>query len=191
MAIDRAEMVLQAIREASKEDFLPIIDYSAPGKGQLLEELVRKKKPKRALEIGTLVGYSAIKIIRNLRANGELVTMEVDPANAKTAQRNLEKAGMEGKATVVEGDAIGNIPKLEGKFDFVFIDATKEDYLNYLLILEKQGLLGKKATILADNVKMFKAEMSDYLDYVRNSGRYKSSYHDFGEDAMEVSESVQ
>src|SRR3989338_133440 len=142
MAIDRAEMVLQAIREASKEDFLPIIDYSSPGKGQLLEELVRKKKPKRALEIGTLVGYSAIKIIRNLRANGELVTMEVDPANAKTAQRNLEKAGMEGKATVVEGDAIGNIPKLTGKFDFVFIDAAKEDYLNYLLLLEKHGLLG-------------------------------------------------
>lgn len=190
MAIHKAEIVLQAIREASKEEFLPIIDYSAPGKGQLLEELIRKKKPKRVLEIGTLVGYSAIKIIRNLRANSELVTIEIDPAHARTALQNIKKAGMEGKATIVIGNALSEIPKLSGKFDFVFIDAAKEDYIDYLLLLEKHGLLGEKATILADNVKMFQSEVKDYLDYVRNSGRYKSSYHDFSDDAMEVSERI-
>ena len=184
----KAEAVLQAIRDAAKENFLPIIDYSAGGKGEFLEELVRKKKPRMVLEIGTLVGYSAIKIIRNLPKDSKLVTLEVNPASASVAKQNLKRAEMDGKATIVVGSALQTIPKLKGKFDFVFIDASKEDYINYLLLLEKHRLLDKKATILADNVKMFKAEVADYLEYVRTTGGYKSSYHDFGEDAMEVSE---
>ena len=184
----KAEAVIQAIRDAAKENFLPIIDYSAKGKGDFLEELVRKKKPKMVLEIGTLVGYSAIKIIRNLPKDGRLVTLEINAASASVARQNLKRAEMDKHATVIVGNALRTIPTLKGKFDFVFIDATKEDYLNYLLLLEKHKLLDKKATILADNVKMFKSEVADYLEYVRTTGGYKSSYHDFGEDAMEVSE---
>ena len=188
MVFDKAESVLQAIRDAAKENFLPIIDYSAAGKGKFLEELVKKKKPKRVLEIGALVGYSAIKIIRNQPKDGEFVTLEINTANAKVTKQNLKQAEMDKHAKVIVGNALQTIPTLKGKFDFVFIDATKEDYLNYLLLLEKHKLLGKKATILADNVKMFKAEVTDYLDYVRNTGGYKSTYCDFGDDAMEVSE---
>ncbi len=187
---EKAEAVLQAIRDAAKENFLPIIDYSADGKGDFLEALVKKKKPKSALEIGALIGYSAIKTIRNLPKDGKLVTLERDAANAKVTAQNLKKAGMDKQATVVVGNALSTIPKLKGKFDFVFIDAAKEDYINYLLLLEKHGLLAKNATILADNVKVFKAEVSGYLDYVRNTGRYKSKYHDFGDDAMELSKRV-
>ena len=187
-SVSKAETVLQAIRDAAKENFLPIIDYSAEGNGDFLEELVRKKKPRMVLEIGTLVGYSAIKIIRNLPNDGKLVTLEVNPASASVARENLKRAEMDSKATIVVGSALQTIPKLKDRFDFVFIDAAKEDYLNYLLLLEKHKLLDKKATILADNVKMFKSEVADYLEYVRTTGGYKSSYHDFGEDAMEVSE---
>lgn len=185
---DKAETVLHAIREAAREDFLPIIDYSGSGKGDFLEELVRKKKPRKVLEIGALVGYSAIKIIRNLPKDGKLATIEIDPDIAKVAKQNLKLAGMEDKATVIVGNALKEIPKLKDKFDFVFIDAAKDLYLEYLLLLEKHDLLDKKATLLADNVKMFKADVEDYLEYVRKSGRYESSYHDFGDDGMEASE---
>lgn len=83
-----------------------------------------------------------------------------------------------------------SIPKLTGKFDFVFIDAAKEQYLDYLLSLENNGLLSKKAVIFADNAKMFKVEMAGYLDYVRNSKSYKSKYYDFGNDGVEVSQKL-
>lgn len=190
-AANRAEAVLQRIREEAKKRFLPIIDYfSEGGKGELLERAVKKKKPKRVLEIGTLVGYSAIKIIRNLPLSGKLVTLEIDPKTAAVAKKNLEEAGMADKAEIVVGPALKTIPQLKGKFDLAFIDAAKDEYLDYLLLLEKNGLLEKKAVIVADNVKVFKEAVANYLSYVRHSGKYRSKYHDFGSDGVEVSERI-
>ncbi|MBI2143015.1 class I SAM-dependent methyltransferase [Candidatus Woesearchaeota archaeon] len=189
--MDKAEAVLEKIREQASKRFLPIIDaFGEGGKGGLLEKEVGKKKPKRVLEIGTLVGYSAIKIIRNLPPSGKLVTLEIDPQTAAIAWKNLAEAGVEKRVTIVLGPALRSIPKLTGKFDFVFIDAAKEQYLDYLLSLENNGLLSKKAVIFADNAKMFKVEMAGYLDYVRNSKSYKSKYYDFGNDGVEVSQKL-
>jgi predicted O-methyltransferase YrrM len=67
----------------------------------------------------------------------------------------------------------------------LFIDAVKEDYLKYLRLVEP--LLSSKAVVVADNVKRFAEAVHPYLDYVRNSGNYESSYHEVGDDAVEVS----
>lgn len=186
-ATKKADIVLREIEEAAETQFLPIIGKV---KGELLERAVRKRKPKCALEIGTLVGYSAIRIIRNLPPKGRLVTLELNPSTAAVAEKNLKAAGMANNAEIVVGLALKTIPKLEGKFDFVFIDAAKNEYLDYLLLLEKKDLMQKRAVIVADNVKMFRQDVANYLDYVRKSGKYKSSYHDFGGDAVEVSEKL-
>lgn len=190
---DKAEKVLRRIMEEAKNRFLPIIDYFGDGsKGALLEKVVKRKKPRLALEIGTLVGYSAIKIIRNMPKSGKLITLEIDSQIAAVARRNLEEAGVAERAEAVVGPALETIPKLagKGKFDFVFIDAAKDEYFDYLRLLEKYGLLNKKAVVVADNVKMFRAAVSNYLDHVRSSGKYSSEYYDFSEDGVEVSEKL-
>jgi predicted O-methyltransferase YrrM len=86
----------------------------------------------------------------------------------------------------VVGDALRAIPLLPGRFDLVFIDARKEDYLDYLRQLEPK--LGPGAVVIADNTGVFRRDVTPYLEYVRDpSGSWESREYDFGDDAMEVS----
>ena len=151
-----------------------------------MESLIKKHQPQRVLEIGTLVGYSAILMARNLK-EGKITCLEISPQNAQEAQSNINEAGFLDKVKIVVGDALRRIPGLQEKFDFIFIDAEKKEYLAYLQALEKNGNLKKGSVILADNAKIFANEMKDYLHYVRTSPQYKSSYHDFVDDGMELS----
>jgi len=75
---------------------------------------------------------------------------------------------------VINGDALEIIPRLKSKFNMIFLDATKSEYLKYLQLIEKYSLLNKRAVVVADNVLIYENEMKDYLDYVRNSGKYIS-----------------
>jgi predicted O-methyltransferase YrrM len=86
---------------------------------------------------------------------------------------------------VVAGDALRVIPLLPGRFDFAFVDAEKEDYLDYLRQLEPKLVPG--AVIVADNTGIARREVGPFLDYVRSGGRYDSRAYDFKDDAMEVS----
>jgi predicted O-methyltransferase YrrM len=146
-----------------KKEFVPSI---GPVKAKIIANIVKKHKPKRILEIGTLYGYSAI-LMANLLDDaadsvGSVVTIEIDKTVAKTAGKNMEDSG----------DALEVIPKLRGKFDLLFIDAAKEEYLGYLKRAEKY--LAKGAVVVADNVGISENQMLDFLEYVRNQGRYKS-----------------
>jgi len=86
----------------------------------------------------------------------------------------------------VVGDALRAIPILPGRFDFVLIDAVKEDYLDYLRQLEPKLAAG--AVIVADNTGVYRRDVKPYLDYVRDpGGRYTSREYEFGDDAMEIS----
>ena len=179
----KADVVLKEIEKQTEKKFMPILSYLVPKKKKFMEELVKKHKPKRTLEIGTLVGYSSILIAKNTR--GKIITIEINPNIAKEAEKNIAKAGFSKRIKIINGNAIAVIPKLKGKFDFVFIDAAKDEYFQYLLSVEKK--LNKKAVIVADNTKIFEDTMKDYLDYVRYSGRYENTAYDFGSDGMEVS----
>src|SRR6187551_2596922 len=97
--------------------------------GRFLRLMVASSGAKRALEIGGASGYSAIWIGMGLRSTGgKLVTIEYEAARAKELEENIRKAGLSDIVTVVSGDAFAQIPRLEGTFDFVFLDAWKRDY---------------------------------------------------------------
>jgi predicted O-methyltransferase YrrM len=119
----------------------------SPLQGALLELLARAIGARRILEIGTLAGYSTIWLARALPPDGRLVTLEVDPGYAAVARENL--AGLAG-VDVVTGPALETLPRLDGPFDLVFIDADKRsnpEYLRHALRLARPGTL-----IVADNV---------------------------------------
>ena len=176
------DAVLREIEKLSKGVFLPII---GPVKGKHLVDAVRRFNVKDVLEVGTLIGYSAILIASNIPPEGKVVTVEMNPNSARLAKENISKAGLANKIEVHVGNALTVIPRVNGKFDMVFLDATKDEYLEYLKLAENK--LEKGGVVFADNVKMFAQAMRDYLDYVRNSGRYRSEYVDVGFDGVEIS----
>ncbi len=161
--------------------FLPIV---GPVKGALLEKLVKENKPNIVLEIGALVGYSAILMAKNM-TEGKIVSLEIDERAAEVARQNIERAGLSDRVEIIVGDAKETIKGLKETFDMIFIDAAKEEYFQYLKLAEKN--MRKGTVIVADNAKVFADEMKDYLNYVRNSGNYDSKFYDFGSDGVEVS----
>ena len=198
--------VLSEIEETAKKKSLPSI---GPLKGEIIGNLIRKYKLKRILEIGTLHGYSAILMANfilnvkkeddndNINTETIITCLEIDQQLANIAKKNIEKAGLSDRIEVITGDALKIIPTLNNKyyrFDFVFIDAVKNQYLSYLKLVEENSLLNKKSIVVADNVLIYENEMKDYLDYVRNSGKYNSYTTDttleftkIVKDALEVS----
>lgn len=128
--MSKAEKILSEIENKIKKgEFLPII---GPDRGRILVKVIRKVKPKRVLEIGTFIGYSAILMGKELGSDAQLITIEIDPRAAKMAEDNIKRAEISPKVEVLVGDALELIPKLEGEFDLVFIDADKQQYLDYL-----------------------------------------------------------
>jgi len=154
-------------------------------KGRVIRRLVERHEPARAIEIGSLFGYSAILVAGAMRPAGRLTAIERNEYLAKFARRNAEVAGLGRKVKVVAGDALRVIPLLSGRFDFALIDAVKEDYLDYLRQLEPKLVPG--AVVVADNTGVYRRAVQPYLDHVRAGGRYASREHRFGDDAMEVS----
>lgn len=154
-------------------------------KGHLIRRLIDRHRPTRAVEIGSLLGYSAILIAGSLPPRGRLTCLETSDYLARMTKHNAEAAGIGRKVKVIQGDALRMLPLLPGRFDFVFIDAAKEDYLDYLRSLEPKLVAG--AVVVADNTGVFRKDVAPYLDHVRHSPDYTSREYEFGDDAMEVS----
>jgi len=171
-SMDPAEAVLREIEQYGRRSFIPII---GPKKGKILVDAILEHRPKAVLEIGTFIGYSAILMAKHLPEGARITTIEIDPRTAEDARRNIERAGLSHMITLLVGDAKALIPSLPGPFDLVFIDAAKEQYRIYLKMVEDKLHAG--SVLVADNAGIFAKEMSDYLNYVRHSGRYRSTYH--------------
>jgi len=178
----KADDVLRRIENDVWRRWYPII---GPRKGRVLADLVRRNRPKRILEVGTLIGYSAITMCKELGFDAEMVTIEIDDQEAEIARRNIEEAEIKPEVKVIAGDALEIIPRLEGEFDMVFIDAAKNEYLDYLRLVEDK--IHEGSLIIADNVGPRAYATGDYLGYVRRSGRYESRFVPVGGDGMEVS----
>ncbi|MEM2126116.1 MAG: O-methyltransferase [Candidatus Methanosuratincola sp.] len=123
---------LRLAREDSVRKGLPAISVK-PEEGRFLQFLVRACGARKALEIGTLGGYSGIWIARGLAPGGKLITLEKDPYHAQVAREHFASAGVEDLVEVRVGDAHQQLTELvaEAPFDFVFIDAEKEGYNAY------------------------------------------------------------
>lgn len=180
--VSRADRVLREIELASEKEFLPIVGHD---RGRVLVQVLRRTRPKRVLEVGTLVGYSAILMAKNLDSDARLVTIEIDIEEAEIAKKNIVQTNLAHIIQVIVGDAKQVIPRLRGKFDFVFIDAEKTEYLDYLKAVESH--LHKGSVVVADNAGRFAKEMKKYLTYVRSSERYESRYKHIGDDGLEIS----
>jgi predicted O-methyltransferase YrrM len=179
----RARRMLALMDRATSLWHIPTIGRA---KGRIVRRLIERHRPTRAVELGALLGYSAILIAAALPPRGRLVCVEMNPFLAELVRGNVAEAGLGRKVKVIAGDALRAIPLLPGRFDFALIDAAKEDYLDYLRQLEPKLVAG--AIVVADNTgPAFRREVAPYLEYVRGDGRYASRAHDVGDDALEVS----
>jgi predicted O-methyltransferase YrrM len=154
--------------------------------GAFLRNQVVKVKAKHALEIGTSNGYSSIWIALGLRqTGGHLTTLEIDSARARLAQENFRAAGVESLITLRHGDALEEIPKLQGPFELVFIDAWKQDNIRYLeMVLPKVPPGG---VIVAHNVTNERSLMEDFIERITTDPQLKTTFVDPGPGGFSVS----
>lgn len=157
----------------------------APAEGEFLSNLARKANAKRALEIGTSNGYSGIWIALGLReTGGRLITLEIDRGRHGLALKNFRAAGVDGMIEARLGDALKEILKLDGPFDFIFLDANKPDYLEYLrLVLPK---MKKGGVIVAHNVDDYPEPMRDFLEEIRSNTSLKTEFVSAGPGGFSV-----
>jgi caffeoyl-CoA O-methyltransferase len=157
--------VLEDMYENQREGMMNV----PPSDGRLLRLLAETTGAKRAVEVGTSNGYSAIWFCLALRkTGGKLITHEIDASRAALARKNFKRADVEDIVTLVEGDAHETVKELEGPVDIVFLDADKRgyaDYLEKLLPLVRPGGL-----ILAHNTTGSASRMRDYIEAVTTSG---------------------
>ena len=164
----RATRMLALMDRATTLWSIPVIGRE---KGRLIRRLIERHRPRRAVEIGSLLGYSAILIGSALPPGARLICLEANPYLARFVASNVAEAGLAKRVRVVVGDALRSIPLLTGRFDFVLIDAVKEDYLDYLRQLEPRLMPG--AVVVADNTGIYRRDVAPYLEHVRApGGRY-------------------
>lgn len=133
--------------------------------GRFLRVLTATAGAKKVLEIGGASGYSAIWIGLGLRATGgRLTTIEYDAARARELADNVRRAGLADIVTVISGDAFKEIPKIEGTFDLVFLDAWKKDYKPFFEMVFPRIDAG--GLFVAHNVVNKRSEMGDFLDAI-------------------------
>lgn len=148
---------IEEIKQKALENHIPIImDDTLDVVGKILEE----QKPQKILEIGTAVGYSAIRFSKYLTPNGYIDTIERDEERIKEAKQNIKDLNLQEKIHIYEGDALEILPTLKGQYDAVFIDAAKGKYPVFLS--EALRMLENNGIIIADNVLYKGYVMSDY-----------------------------
>ena len=143
----------EILQELNRETHLKILNprmLSGFFQGRLLSIISKLIKPKKVLEIGTYTGYSAICIAEGLNKNGIIHTIDKNEELNTIQKKYFKKSGLENNIIQYNGRALDIIPKIEEKFDLIFIDADKENYINYFnLVIDK---LNNNGVILADNV---------------------------------------
>ena len=143
----------EILQELNRETHSKILNprmLSGFFQGRLLSIISKLIKPKKVLEIGTYTGYSAICISEGMNKNGIIHTIDKNEELNTIQKKYFKKSGLENNIIQYNGCALDIIPKIEEKFDLIFIDADKENYINYFnLVIDK---LNNNGVILADNV---------------------------------------
>jgi len=157
-----------------------------PDEGAFLRSLAEKVQAREALEIGTSNGYSSIWIGMGVRKEGgRLLTLEIDEGRAKLARANFLAAGLDSVITLKLGDALLEVPKLHGPYDFVFIDAWKQDYVKYLNMVIPMVRPG--GVIVAHNVTDLKEELTDFIHALQTNPQLKTEIENPGPGGFSVS----
>ena len=169
---------LEKIKQKALEEHIPIIMDDTL---EVIEKYLEKEPPKKILEIGAAVGYSAMCFSEFLADGGKIDTIERDEERIKEAKINFKNVGVEEKIKLYEGDAVEILPTLNEKYDMVFIDAAKGKYPFFLK--EALRMINKNGIIFADNILYKGYVMSDY-----NKHKQRTAVRNLREYIKEVSE---
>lgn len=154
--------------------------------GRFLYELIIRNGYTRGLEIGTFNGYSTLWLgLAFRKTGGQMITIEYDKVSGEEARRNFGKAGLEDVIDSRINDAFEEIPKIEGNFDFVFIDAWKPDYVKFLRLLKDRILPG--GAIVAHNVTNQAGDMQKFLEAIQNDSTLETTFHEISAEGFSVS----
>ncbi len=184
---------LFAIETKARTENVPIIRKETK---ELLKTLLRIKQPKRILEVGTAVGYSALYMKQYVPKETELITIENYPPRIEEASANFEKWDDSKKITLIPGDAAFVLKELKEPFDFIFMDAAKGQYIHFLPEIIR--LLKKGGILLSDNVLQdgdiiesryaikrrnhtIHSRMREYLYILKNSEEFTTSIIPIGD----------
>jgi caffeoyl-CoA O-methyltransferase len=169
--------LLAELSEATAEQLGSEGMLSGPVAGRLLELLVWFGRPQRVLEIGTFSGHSALSMAAALPEGGRIDTCELDPERAAFAQRYFDRSPYGSRITLHVGPALDTIARLEDDFDFVFIDANKDGYVDYyeavLPRLSERGLLVADNTLWSGEVVEGKVPIARFNEHVAADPRTK------------------
>ena len=139
--------ICDIIEQEALADDVPIIRKEM---GNLLKVLLALTKPHSILEVGTAVGYSSILMSENMPENCRITTIENYDKRIPVARNNFKRAGKEDVITLIEGDAMEVLGKLTGPYDFIFMDAAKGQYINYLPDIKR--ILRDGGLLISDNI---------------------------------------
>jgi caffeoyl-CoA O-methyltransferase len=175
------ESILTSIRAADKGQ-LAVSEED----GRFLRVLIAMRGAKSILEIGGASGYSGIWLGLGAReSGGRVVSIEYDAPRAKEAAQNIARAGLSDVVRVVQGDAFKEIPKLQGTFDFVFLDAWKPDYQKFFDMVFPRMTPG--AVFTAHNVVNKKGDMEPFLKTIHTHPQLFTSIVSPASEGMSVS----
>lgn len=138
---------LERLEQNAREEFVPVIRRETQ---QLLKLLLAMQRPKRILEVGTAVGFSALFMAEYNPVSCEIVTIENYKKRIPIARANFKEAKREGQITLLEGDAQKILPSLQEPFDFIFMDAAKGQYIHFLPDIRR--LLSPTGLLVSDNI---------------------------------------
>ena len=163
---------LEIIKQKALEEHIPIIMDDTL---EVIKKQLKTNPPRKILEIGTAVGYSAICFSEFLNKDGRIDTIEREKERIEEAKINIKKAGVEEIIKIYEGDAVEILPTLHDNYDMIFIDAAKGKYP--LFLKEALRLISTDGIIFADNILYKGYVMSDYNKHkqrtaVRNLREY-------------------
>ena len=168
----------EKIKQKALKEHIPIIMDDTL---EVIAKYLKENKPKKILEIGTAVGYSAICFSQYLAENGKIDTIERDEERIIEAKKNIKEMKLEDVINIYEGDAVEILPTLNEQYDMVFIDAAKGKYPFFLK--EALRMLNKDGIIFADNILYKGYVMSDY-----NKHKQRTAVRNLREYIKEVTE---
>lgn len=181
--------LLKEMEEYAKENNIPIMMDDGL---KFIEDYIKKNNVKRILEIGSAIGYSAIRMCLN--ENICITTIERDEVRYKEAVKNIKKAKLENQITLIYDDAL-NID-LDEKYDLIFIDAAKGQYIKFFKKFKKN--LSEKGAIISDNLKFhgyteqkeriksknlrqLVNKIRKYIEFLKENNTYQTTFYDIGD----------
>lgn len=171
------DFLIEGVPEDYKGVWLPkneVRAWAIPRQSaEILKLLVLASKSKVVLELGTSFGYSAIWLASAVKEfDGKVYTIDLIKPKIKEAKKNFKRARVEKFINQIEGEISQVLSKWNKKIDFVFLDADKPNYLNYIKKMEPHFKRG--TVIVADNAVDFGYAMKDYLEYISKDPKYRS-----------------